>query len=218
MAIDRAFTRRRARHGRHRHGRLGGGRGRRRAGMAPRGPRRPGPGRSSGTTGRSSGSAGARGRRSTSSGVHHAEVRRGQELAAPGYLADPRVALGRGPRLAPRPRGRSATAADTGSTSAPPRSPATLALLDGERARPRRDGFGQLFLAEPVVAVYGQPFVLREESPRRDPRRRPGPPAGRPAGPPPRRGRRSSRLGRLALDRPRRARSRPRLAVPGSDR
>jgi len=40
-----------------------------------------------------------------------------------------------------------------------------LALLEGNELPPGGRQLAQLFLAEPVVAVYGQPFVLREESP-----------------------------------------------------
>ena len=106
-----------------------------------------------------------RGRRSTSSGVHHAEVRRGQELAAPGYLvADPRP-LRRGPRRRRRPP----AAPPPGPLPPPPRHrrgrrdarPARCRRAVGRAARRS----AQLFLGEPVAAVSGQPFVLREESP-----------------------------------------------------
>ena len=40
-----------------------------------------------------------------------------------------------------------------------------LALLEANSLGSDGTGLGQLFLAEPVVAVHGQPFVLREESP-----------------------------------------------------
>jgi selenocysteine-specific elongation factor len=42
---------------------------------------------------------------------------------------------------------------------------ATLALFETNELRPGSTTLGQLFLAEPVVAVSGQPFVIREESP-----------------------------------------------------
>jgi selenocysteine-specific elongation factor len=42
---------------------------------------------------------------------------------------------------------------------------ATLALLESNELGRGGAGLGQLFLAEPVVAVHGEPFVLREESP-----------------------------------------------------
>ena len=40
-----------------------------------------------------------------------------------------------------------------------------LSLLESTEASPEQPQLAQLFLAEPVVAVYGQPFVLRAESP-----------------------------------------------------
>src|SRR5208337_1516244 len=42
---------------------------------------------------------------------------------------------------------------------------ATLALLEGNDLAPGARQLAQLFLAAPVVAVQGQPFVIREESP-----------------------------------------------------
>ena len=97
-------------------------------------------------------------------GVHHTEVRRGQELAAPGYLRGDPHPLGRGRGLG---RGHPAAAAP-GPIQAPPRDGRGLGRA--VPARSERAGAGwpqlaQLFLAEPVVAVHGQPFVLREESP-----------------------------------------------------
>jgi selenocysteine-specific elongation factor len=97
-------------------------------------------------------------------GVHHGEIARGQELAAPGYLQASRVLSVEivGSADAPRPlrhRVRYRLHLGTAEVSA------TLALLErDERASTDRQ-LAQLFLAEPVVAVYGQPFVIREESP-----------------------------------------------------
>src|SRR5262249_45332499 len=42
---------------------------------------------------------------------------------------------------------------------------ATLALLEAGELPPGSAGLAQLFLAEPAVAVHGQPVILREESP-----------------------------------------------------
>jgi selenocysteine-specific elongation factor len=97
-------------------------------------------------------------------GVHHGEIHRGQELAAPGYLEATRVLSVEmiGADLAPRPvrhRGRYHVHLGTADVSA------TLALLEGNELPPGGRQLAQIFLAEPVVAVYGQPFVLREESP-----------------------------------------------------
>ncbi|HWE39236.1 MAG TPA: selenocysteine-specific translation elongation factor [Isosphaeraceae bacterium] len=97
-------------------------------------------------------------------GVHHDEIRRGHELAATGYL-EPTRALSvevRPAREAPYPlrhRGRYRLHLGTAEVTA------TLSLLD--RAEMGQDGpvIGQLLTAEPVVAVAGEPFVLRSESP-----------------------------------------------------
>jgi selenocysteine-specific elongation factor len=97
-------------------------------------------------------------------GVHHGEIGRGHELAAPGYLQATRVlsveimGADRAPRT-PRHRGRYRVHLGTSEVSA------TLALLESNELAPGARQLAQLFLAEPVVAVYGQPLVLREESP-----------------------------------------------------
>jgi selenocysteine-specific elongation factor len=97
-------------------------------------------------------------------GVHHTEIRRGHELAAPGYLAASRAlsvevrVSGDAPRSL-RHRGRYRLHLGTAEVTA------TLSLLGGNEAAPGDTGLAQLFLAEPVVAIHGQPFVLRQESP-----------------------------------------------------
>ena len=97
-------------------------------------------------------------------GVHHGEIGRGQELAAPGYLQATRIlsvdvaSSGEAVR-ALRHRGRYRVHLGTAEVAA------TLALLEGNDLAPGAHQLGQLFLAAPVVAVYGQPFVIREESP-----------------------------------------------------
>jgi selenocysteine-specific elongation factor len=97
-------------------------------------------------------------------GVHHAEIVRGHELATPGYLVPARILSVEIRQLddALRPlrhRGRYRVHLGTAEVSA------TLSLLTGDRSRPIESQIAQLILAEPVVAVYGQPFVIREESP-----------------------------------------------------
>jgi selenocysteine-specific elongation factor len=97
-------------------------------------------------------------------GVHHAEIRRGQELAAPGYLEPTRVLSVevRTSGDAPRPirhRHRYRLHLGTAEVSA------TLSLLETNELRAGGVSLGQVFVSEPVVAVSGQPFVLREESP-----------------------------------------------------
>ncbi len=97
-------------------------------------------------------------------GVHHSEIRRGQEIATPGYLSPTRVVSVevRGSADAPRAlrhRGRYRLHLGTAEVTA------TLACLEGDEVSPGGSGLAQLFLAEPVSCVSGQPFVIREESP-----------------------------------------------------
>jgi selenocysteine-specific elongation factor len=99
-------------------------------------------------------------------GVRHSEIRRGQELAAPGYLQATRIVsvdlLTSGQALRPfKHRGRYKLHLGTAEVSA------VLSLLEANdhESSPAEAQLAQLFLAEPVVAVHGQPFVLREESP-----------------------------------------------------
>jgi selenocysteine-specific elongation factor len=97
-------------------------------------------------------------------GVHHGEIDRGQELAAPGYLQATRilsvdVTSSKDGIRTLRHRGRYRVHLGTAEVAA------TLSLLEGNDLAPGALQLGQLFLAQPVVAVYGQPFVVREESP-----------------------------------------------------
>jgi selenocysteine-specific elongation factor len=98
-------------------------------------------------------------------GVHHTEIQRGQELASIGYLRPTRVLSVEARTLAdaPRPlrhRGRYRLHLGTADVAA------KLALLDPVSGlEPSASGLAQLVLAEPVIAVHGEPFVLREESP-----------------------------------------------------
>ena len=97
-------------------------------------------------------------------GVHHAEIRRGQELAGPGYVQATSilsVELTASPEVVRpfRHRGRYKVHLGTAEVSA------VLSLLDAEEPSPGDPQLAQLFLAEPVIAVHGQPFVLRAQSP-----------------------------------------------------
>jgi selenocysteine-specific elongation factor len=97
-------------------------------------------------------------------GVHHAEIRRGQELASPGYLCATRVlsvdVVDLDGAVRPlRHRGRYKLHLGTAEVSA------VLSLIAPDDAGTGASRLAQLFVAEPIVAVYGQPFVLREESP-----------------------------------------------------
>jgi selenocysteine-specific elongation factor len=97
-------------------------------------------------------------------GVHHSEIGRGQELAAPGYLQAARILSvevvgSEGAVRSLRHRGRYKLHLGTAEVSA------VLSLLETNEARPGAPALAQLFVAESVASVCGQPFVLRAESP-----------------------------------------------------
>ena len=98
-------------------------------------------------------------------GVHHAEITRGHELASPGYLEATRVLtvdMIASDNAGGRPlkhRDRYKLHLGTAEVSA------VLSLLERSEPAPGTTRLAQLLLAEPVVAVHGQPFVLRVESP-----------------------------------------------------
>jgi selenocysteine-specific elongation factor len=97
-------------------------------------------------------------------GVHHTEVVRGNEVAAPGYLAPSQVlsveVRGMPDALRPlRHRSRYRLHIGTADVSA------TLAILEQASEATREPVLAQLFLDKPVAAVHGEPFVLRAESP-----------------------------------------------------
>jgi len=96
-------------------------------------------------------------------GVRHEEIRRGQELATSGYLTPSRVLTVRVHCLADsrQPiKHRAPVRFHIGTLEAM----ATLSLLDCERIEPGQWGLAQVFLDEPAVATWGQPFVLRGPS------------------------------------------------------
>lgn len=98
------------------------------------------------------------------SGIHHTEIGRGDELASPGYLEASRVMSveirsSLEARHPLRHRGRYRLHLGTAEATA------TLALADGLELGPGDTGFGQFLLSRPLVAVHGEPFVLRQESP-----------------------------------------------------
>jgi len=96
-------------------------------------------------------------------GVPHEEVRRGQELATPGYLIPSCVLTVRVRALAenPRPlRHRMAVRLHLGTAEIM----GTISLLESDRLAPGAAGLAQLFLDESAVAVCGQPFVLRDSA------------------------------------------------------
>jgi selenocysteine-specific elongation factor len=95
-------------------------------------------------------------------GVDLHDVSRGQELAAPGTLSPARVltvelrASADGPGVKHRLPLR--LHLGTGDVQA------VVSLLDADRLEPGQSGVAQLFLAEPVVTAWGQPFVVRDSS------------------------------------------------------
>ena len=97
-------------------------------------------------------------------GVHHDQIERGQELCSPGHLTPTRLVSVELHVLesAPRPlKDRSRIRFHLGTAEVL----ATVRLLGSEVLAPGERGLAQLFLNNPVVAVWNQPFVLRSESP-----------------------------------------------------
>jgi selenocysteine-specific elongation factor len=97
-------------------------------------------------------------------GVHHTEIRRGQELAAPGYLEPTQilsVELVASAESVHRLRHRGRYKLHLGTIEVP----VVLSLLEPAETSPDGPRLAQLFVAEPIVAVHGEPFVLRDESP-----------------------------------------------------
>jgi selenocysteine-specific elongation factor len=96
-------------------------------------------------------------------GVPHDAVRRGQELAAPGYLIASKVLtvrLSASPDARGPIRHRLPARLHVGTAEVM----ATVSLLDCDRLAPGECGVAQLFLDNPVTCVWGQPFVLRDSS------------------------------------------------------
>ena len=96
-------------------------------------------------------------------GVAHEDVRRGQELATPGYLVPSKVLTVRLNALAANRRPikhRVEVRLHLGTAEVM----ATVSLLDCDHVDAGQWALAQLFLEEPVVAVWGQPFVLRDSS------------------------------------------------------
>jgi selenocysteine-specific elongation factor len=96
-------------------------------------------------------------------GVRHEDVARGQDLATPGYLLPSRVVTVRLHCLADMKRPikhRMPVRFHVGTAELI----ATVSLLDCDTIEPSKWGLAQLFLEEPAMAVWGQPFVLRESS------------------------------------------------------
>ncbi|OWK47268.1 selenocysteine-specific translation elongation factor [Fimbriiglobus ruber] len=96
-------------------------------------------------------------------GVPIEEVARGQVLATTSYLVPSKVLTVRLRALADSPRAirhRLPTRLHIGTAEVM----ATTSVLDLDQIDPGKWAIAQLFLAEPVAAVWGQPFVLRDSS------------------------------------------------------
>jgi selenocysteine-specific elongation factor len=96
-------------------------------------------------------------------GVHVEQVRRGYELAAPGYLSPTRcmdvwLTTVRMPGKIRRQKLRLRLHIATSDVLA------ELRLLRAPEADTCRGVFGQLAVAEPIVAAWGQHFIVRDES------------------------------------------------------
>jgi selenocysteine-specific elongation factor len=96
-------------------------------------------------------------------GVPHEAVRRGQELARPGYLAPSRVLTVRlfaSAEVRHPLKHRLQLRVHIGTAEVM----ATVSLLDCDTLDAGQWALAQLFLEEPVTAVWGQPFVARDSS------------------------------------------------------
>lgn len=93
-------------------------------------------------------------------GVPHDRVHRGQELAAPGYLKPSTVLTVRLTATTRPIKHRLPVRVHIGTAEIL----ATVSLLDCDRVKPGESAFAQLFLETPAVAVWNQPFVLRDSS------------------------------------------------------
>ena len=132
-------------------------------------------------------------------GVPHEDVRRGQELATPGYLVPSQGAHGPAALPGRGTAGRSSTGCRCGFTSARPRSWRTVSLLDCDHVDAGQWGLAQLFLDEPVDGRVGPAVRAARLVGRAHARRRAGAAAGRREDPPP--AHRGARAGREAVDR-----------------
>jgi selenocysteine-specific elongation factor len=97
-------------------------------------------------------------------GVRHDEIVRGEELASPGHLAASRLLSVKLNlvKTAERPlKNRTRVRCHLGTAELL----ASVVLLDCDRLLPGEAALAQLFLSEPAAAVWGQPLVIRSESP-----------------------------------------------------
>ncbi len=96
-------------------------------------------------------------------GVKHEDLARGQELASPGYLKPSRIVtvqLRALSGLSKPLKHRLPIRLHLGTTE----SMGSLSLLDVDAAQPGQMVLAQIFAEDPVMAVWGQPFVIRDVS------------------------------------------------------
>ena len=96
-------------------------------------------------------------------GVPHDAVRRGQEVATPGYLSPSKVLTVRLHALAANRKPlkhRLPCRLHIGTAEVM----VTVSILNADAVEPGGWALAQLFLDDPVTAVWGQPFVLRDSS------------------------------------------------------
>jgi selenocysteine-specific elongation factor len=100
-------------------------------------------------------------------GVHHDALGRGQLLASPGHLQASRLITAQlktvddAGTIAPAIKNRSRVRLHVGTAEVM----SVVRLLDRDRLEAGQSGPAQLFLSEPVAVVWGQPLVVRSESP-----------------------------------------------------
>jgi len=97
-------------------------------------------------------------------GVHHDQLRRGHELASPEHLLPSSLLWTRLHLLesAPRPlKNRSRVRLHVGTAEVM----ASVMLFDRDRLMPGERAPAQLFLSNPAVSTWGQPLVIRSQSP-----------------------------------------------------
>ncbi len=97
-------------------------------------------------------------------GIHHNEIERGQEICSPEHLSESRLLTLKLDLLAscPRPlKDRQLVRFHVGTSEIL----GNVRLLGCKTMDPGSGGFVQIFLNEPCVSVWGQPFVIRSESP-----------------------------------------------------
>ena len=98
------------------------------------------------------------------SGAHHSDIVRGHELATIGYLVPSKILTVELQVLDDSPwpiKHRSRQRLYIGTQEVM----VTVALLQDSPIEPGQSGLAQLHCAKPVVAIGGQPFVIRAESP-----------------------------------------------------